>query len=49
MERITQGGVPPEGACNSWRALYTGTRKFADDLVEHVHIENNILFPRFVG
>lgn len=49
MEQITQGGVPPEGACNSWRALYTGTRKFADDLVEHVHIENNILFPRFVG
>ncbi len=49
MERITQGGVPPEGACNSWRALYAGTRKFAEDLIEHVHIENNILFPRFVG
>lgn len=49
LERLTQGGQVPEGACNSWRALYAGTRKFADDLTEHVHIENNILFPRFVG
>ena len=30
-------------------ALYAGTRKLAEDLTEHVHIENNILFPRFVG
>ncbi|HWT08063.1 MAG TPA: iron-sulfur cluster repair protein YtfE [Roseomonas sp.] len=49
MDRLTHGGVPPAGACNSWRALYAGTRKLAEDLTEHVHIENNILFPRFVG
>ncbi|MGG5811528.1 iron-sulfur cluster repair di-iron protein [Falsiroseomonas sp. CW058] len=47
LDRLTTGGVPPAGACNSWRALYAGTRKLADDLVEHMHIENNILFPRF--
>jgi regulator of cell morphogenesis and NO signaling len=47
VERLTNGGVPPEGACNTWRALYAGTRKFADDLMEHIHLENNVLFPRF--
>ena len=38
--------LPPE-ACNSWRALYVGLAKFAEDLTEHVHLENNVLFPRF--
>jgi regulator of cell morphogenesis and NO signaling len=47
VEALTGGGVPPEGACNTWRALYVGTRKFADDLMEHIHLENNVLFPRF--
>ncbi len=49
IERLTGGFVPPEGACNTWRALFVGGRKFADDLVEHIHTENNILFPRFTG
>lgn len=38
----------PEDGCPTWRALYAGLTKFADDLVEHIHIENNILFPRFL-
>jgi regulator of cell morphogenesis and NO signaling len=49
VEALTDGGVAPEGACNTWRALYAGTRKFADDLMEHIHLENNVLFPRFGG
>lgn len=47
LEALTTGGVPPAGACNTWRALYTGTRKLTDDLMEHIHLENNVLFPRF--
>jgi regulator of cell morphogenesis and NO signaling len=47
LDALTTGGVPPAGACNTWRALYAGTRKLADDLMEHIHLENNILFPRF--
>jgi regulator of cell morphogenesis and NO signaling len=47
VEGLTNGGILPEGACNTWRALYAGTRKFADDLMEHIHLENNVLFPRF--
>jgi len=37
----------PDGACDSWRALYAGLAKLAEDLTDHIHIENNILFPRF--
>jgi regulator of cell morphogenesis and NO signaling len=39
----------PAEACNSWRALYAGLAQFAEDLTEHIHIENNILFPKFGG
>ncbi len=49
LDRLTRGGEPPAGACTTWRALYAGTRKLAADLREHMHIENNILFPRFGG
>lgn len=35
---------PGEGACNTWRALYLGVRQLADDLIEHVHTEDNGLF-----
>jgi len=38
--------VPPEG-CASWQALYAGVRKLVDDVREHVHLENNVLFVRF--
>jgi regulator of cell morphogenesis and NO signaling len=47
LEALTDGGKPPAGACNTWRALFAGTRKLADDLAEHMHLENNVLFPRF--
>lgn len=47
LEAMTNHGTPPEGACNTWRALYAGTRKLADDLMMHMHLENNVLFPRF--
>ncbi len=49
LEELTNDFTPPDGACATWRALYAGTRKLSDDLVEHIHTENNILFPRFAG
>jgi len=45
----TQDFTPPPGSCGSWRALYAGCRKLSDDLMEHIHVENNILFPRFTA
>jgi len=49
LERLTGDFAIPDDACPTWRALYVGARKFADDLVEHIHTENNVLFPRFTG
>ncbi|TQC95293.1 iron-sulfur cluster repair protein YtfE [Moraxellaceae bacterium AER2_44_116] len=43
---LTNQGVPPKGACNTWQALYLGVRSFSEDIVEHIHLENNILFAR---
>lgn len=40
-------GPPPADACPTWRALNAGIAKFADDLMNHIHLENNVLFPAF--
>ncbi len=37
---------PPEEACGTWRALYLGLGELERDLMNHIHLENNILFPR---
>ena len=47
LERLANGFVLPEGACRSWEALYAGSAKVVDDVMEHIHLENNVLFPRF--
>ncbi len=44
---LTDGITPPRGACTTWRALYTGLQTFREDLMQHIHTENNILFERF--
>jgi len=38
----------PDDACPSYRGLYHGLNEFERDLHRHVHLENNILFPRAV-
>jgi regulator of cell morphogenesis and NO signaling len=37
--------VPPEHACTTWRALYRGLATFERDVMEHIHLENHVLFP----
>lgn len=49
LESLTDDFTLPEGACRSWQALYTGTARLAEDLMEHIHLENNVLFPRFAA
>lgn len=46
---ITHGFRLPNDACGSWKRLYAGARKLVDDLEEHIHLENDVLFPRFEG
>ena len=51
MEKIralSQDYTPPDGACPTFRAFYEGLREFEQDLHQHIHLENNILFPRAV-
>lgn len=45
--QITDNCTLPADACASWQTLYARVRQFKDDLMEHIHLENNILFPRF--
>lgn len=47
LEALTNEFTPPEGACRSWQALYAGVAKLSEDLMDHIHLENNVLFPRF--
>jgi len=46
MMMLTHQLALPEGACNSWRAFYLGLSELRDDLMEHIHLENNILFKQ---
>ncbi len=41
--------VPPAEACRTWRALYDELTRVETELMEHVHLENHILFPRALG
>jgi len=47
LEELTRDHTPPADACTTWRALYAGTRKLVDDVMQHIHLENNVLFPQF--
>jgi regulator of cell morphogenesis and NO signaling len=46
MQALTNHIQPPSDACNTWRALYHGLEVFHGDLLEHIHLENDVLFVR---
>ena len=46
LRRLAHNYQPPAEACNTWRALYSGLDTFERDIMEHVHLENYVLFPR---
>lgn len=46
LRELTNGFAPPVDACNTFRAWLDGLRELEGDLHEHIHEENNILFPR---
>ncbi len=43
---LTNDLVPPAEACATWRALYLGLEQLEADLMDHIHLENAVLFPR---
>jgi regulator of cell morphogenesis and NO signaling len=46
MSELTNGYQPDEQACNTHRAMLQALAELEGDLHQHVHKENNILFPR---
>ena len=46
LRRLTNDYELPDDACNSYRALYAGLAELEHELLQHMHVENNILFPR---
>jgi regulator of cell morphogenesis and NO signaling len=46
IRKLSGGYQPPKDACPTYRALYHDLAEFERDLHQHVHLENNILFPR---
>lgn len=46
IRKLTSHYTPPPDACPTWRALYRAIEDLEQDLHQHIHLENNILFPR---
>lgn len=46
LEELSEGFTPPEDACTTFRVYFQNLEGFRDDLHKHVHLENNILFPK---
>lgn len=46
IRALTDDLEPPAEACTTWRALYLGLQQLEQELMEHIHLENNILFRR---
>jgi regulator of cell morphogenesis and NO signaling len=49
LRRLTGGYAAPGWACGTLRALYDGLSKLESSMHVHVHLENNVLFPRALG
>lgn len=49
FRKITSDYTLPAGACNSYTYLFEKLKEFEDDLFRHIHLENNILFPKAIA
>lgn len=46
IAKLSNNYTPPEEACNTFKALYASLDAFEQDLHQHIHLENNIVFPK---
>lgn len=46
IRRLAKGYAIPDDVCNTFMLTYRKLNEFEDDLHKHVHLENNILFPK---
>jgi regulator of cell morphogenesis and NO signaling len=48
IRELSNNYAHPEDACNTFKALYSELKEFEEDLHKHIHLENNILFPKSI-
>jgi regulator of cell morphogenesis and NO signaling len=48
MRQLTWGHTPPQDACQTFRVMLEELRQLEADMHQHVHKENNLLFPRAI-
>lgn len=46
IEALSNKYNPPQDACNTYRVTFAMLKEFEEDLHLHIHLENNILFPK---
>lgn len=49
FRELSDSYSPPDWACNTFRALYDGLAQLERQTHQHVHLENNVLFPTALG
>lgn len=49
IRKLSNGYEPPLHACNTYRVSYFKLNEFEEDLHQHIHLENNLLFPKAVA
>ncbi|MDR6735013.1 iron-sulfur cluster repair di-iron protein [Sphingobacterium sp. 2149] len=49
LRKITENYTLPANACNSYTSLFSQIESFESDLLQHIHLENNILFPKLLA
>ena len=49
LRQLTDNYTPPEWACNTYRAMLNGLLNFEQDMHQHIHKENNVLFPKAIA
>ncbi|MCE7791197.1 iron-sulfur cluster repair di-iron protein [Salipaludibacillus sp. CUR1] len=48
IRSITNDFTPPPGACTTYKMTFTRLEALEEDMFQHIHLENNILFPRLM-
>lgn len=48
IETLSNNYTPPEDGCNTYKVTFAMLKEFQDDLHLHIHLENNILFPKSI-
>ncbi len=48
LQELSNNYTPPEDACTTFRAAFSNLKELEDDVILHIHLENNILFPKAI-